>query len=311
MKVGLLIPQGWKGEYAGLSATEAWATSVRLATQAERLGFESIWLFDHFHTVPQPTDEITFEAFTGLAGLARATEHIRVGPLVACAGFRNPALVAKMASTLDVISGGRFELGLGAGWKQDEWLAYGFGFPALAERLEVLADTLEIVRRMLSGERATFEGRHASVRGAINVPAGLQRPRLPIMVGGNGRNVTWRLAARFADELNLVALTPAELREELPIVRQRCEEEGRDPASLPVSMYLPDAGVREPGQPRVDLLGELAALGLARIQAFPNRWGLGPEVLERFAEDVTAAGLGLDRPAAPSPPADATPVAAG
>jgi alkanesulfonate monooxygenase SsuD/methylene tetrahydromethanopterin reductase-like flavin-dependent oxidoreductase (luciferase family) len=123
MQVGLMAPQGWKGEYDGWDSAEAWERTVELARQAEDLGFESLWVFDHFHTVPEPTDEITFESFTVLSALAMATRRVRLGHMVVCTGFRNPAHTAKLSSTLDVISGGRFELGIGAGWKKDEWLA--------------------------------------------------------------------------------------------------------------------------------------------------------------------------------------------
>ncbi len=130
MQIGLMAPQGWKGDYDGWPPADAWARTVELATQAEELGFESLWVFDHFHTVPEPTDEITFESFSVLAALAMVTTRVRLGHMVVCTGFRNPALTAKLSSTLDVISGGRFELGIGAGWKEDEWLAYGYGFPS-------------------------------------------------------------------------------------------------------------------------------------------------------------------------------------
>ena len=213
--------------------------------------------------------------------------------MVICTGFRNPALTAKMSSTLDVVSGGRFELGIGAGWKEDEWLAYGFGFPSLRERLEVLGDHLEIVRRMLEPGRASFEGRHARVSGAINVPKGLQQPRIPIIVGGNGQNVTFRLAAKHAEELNLVFLDPAETAEHMAVARQRCEELGRDPATLRISLYCRDGDVRPVGQERVDRLAAFAALGLDRLVAFPSRWDTSEEGLARFAEDCLAAELPL------------------
>src|SRR3990172_6990933 len=129
MKIGVIVPQGWTGEYRGWDAVEAWARTLAVAKQSEALGFESIWLFDHFHTVPRPTLEITFEAFTALAALAAQTKRVRVGHVVLCAAYRNPALTTKMISTLDVISAGRTELGLGAGWKRDEWRAYGYRFP--------------------------------------------------------------------------------------------------------------------------------------------------------------------------------------
>src|ERR1700690_3674686 len=135
MKVGIIVPQGWTGEYDGWDPQVAWQRTVQVARQADALGFESIWLFDHFQTVPDPTDEITFESFTTLAVLAASTTRVRLGHIVACAGFRSPALVAKMLSTMDVLSGGRMELGIGAGWKRDEWVAYGYGFPETPERL--------------------------------------------------------------------------------------------------------------------------------------------------------------------------------
>src|SRR4029079_10264468 len=134
MKIGVVIPQGWVGEYDGWEPLNAWRRTAEGARQADDLGFESIWLFDHFHTVPRPTDEITFESFTSLAALAAITERVRLGHIVICTAFRNPALTAKMISTMDTISGGRMDLGIGAGWKKDEWDAYGYGFPQTPER---------------------------------------------------------------------------------------------------------------------------------------------------------------------------------
>jgi alkanesulfonate monooxygenase SsuD/methylene tetrahydromethanopterin reductase-like flavin-dependent oxidoreductase (luciferase family) len=199
MKIGAIVPQGWVGDYDGWDASKAWKRTTEVAQQADRLGFESIWLFDHFHTVPRPTDEITFESFTSLAALAALTSRVRLGHIVICTAFRNPALTAKMISTMDTISGGRMDLGIGAGWKRDEWLAYGYGFPETKERLARLGDDLGVISAMLAGdkhEHATYDGRHSHVKDAINVPKPIQQPRVPIMVGGNGPNVTWRLAAR-------------------------------------------------------------------------------------------------------------------
>jgi F420-dependent oxidoreductase-like protein len=291
--VGVLIPQGWKGEYDGWEPARAWARTVEMARAAEELGFESEWVFDHFTTVPEPTDEITFESFSTLSALAMVTKRVRMGHMVICAGFRNPALTAKLASTIDVISGGRFELGIGGGWKEDEWLAYGYGFPPIGERLGALGDHLEIISRMLAPGRATYEGRYASVRGAINEPKGLQQPRIPIIVGGNGKNVTMRLAARHADELNLVFRPLAELAELIALARQRCEEIDRDPSTLRLSLYAPDTEMRDAGQKRIDLLGEYASLGLDRVVAFPTRWSPELETQAAFAEDCLAAGLPL------------------
>jgi F420-dependent oxidoreductase-like protein len=292
MQVGIMVPQGWKREYDGYDPVAAWADSLAKARQAEALGFESIWLFDHFTTVPDPVDEITFEAFTTLAAIAQATARVRLGHMVICTGFRNPALTAKMASTLDVISGGRFELGIGAGWKEDEWVSYGYEFPPLRERLATLGDHLEVISRMLGPGRATFHGRRASVVGAINVPKSAGG-HIPVIVGGNGRNVTFRLAARFADELNLVYLDPTEAAALMPIARQRCEEIGRDPASLRLSLYCADQAVAGAGAERVDRIAAFDTLGLDRLIGFPSRWDMGDEGLPRFAEDCRAAGAEL------------------
>src|SRR5258705_10320202 len=153
MKIGVVVPQGWVGEYDGWDPLDAWRRTTEIARQADRLGFESIWLFDHFQTVPRPTDEITFESFTTLSALAALTERARLGHIVICTAFRNPALTAKMISTMDTISGRPMELGIGAGWKRDEWLAYGYGFPETAERLARLGDGLRGSQAMLAGDK--------------------------------------------------------------------------------------------------------------------------------------------------------------
>ena len=296
MKIGAIVPQGWTGEYDGWDALDAWQRTTEVARQADRLGFESIWLFDHFHTVPRPTDEITFESFTSLAALAALTDRVRLGHIVTCTAFRNPALTAKMISTMDSISGGRMELGIGAGWKRDEWLAYGYGFPETKERLARLADDLEVITAMLTGDRhqhATYEGRLARVDGAINVPKPIQQPRVPIMVGGNGPNVTWRLAARHADELNLDAMTPAEVAEALPVIAGRCEEIDRDPASLAVSVHVWKERFGIGGAARTDLLGAYRAAGISRVMGLDHATTTTDDALESLAEDARAAGVEL------------------
>jgi F420-dependent oxidoreductase-like protein len=289
----LLAPQGWKGEYDGWGAADAWARTIELAEQAEALGFESLWVFDHFHTVPAPTDEITFEGFSVLTALAMITTRVRLGHMVVCTGFRNPALTAKLSSTVDVISGGRFELGIGAGWKEEEWRAYGYGFPTLGERMGALGDHLEVITRMFAPGRAQFEGTYAHVRGAINVPKGLQQPRIPIIVGGNGERRTAGYAIKYADELNLVFIEADEVAQRMADVRKRCETEGRDPATLRFSLYTKDEAVRRAGQARVDYLARLAEIGLDRAVCFPTRWDPTTEAQAAFAEDCRAAGLPL------------------
>jgi alkanesulfonate monooxygenase SsuD/methylene tetrahydromethanopterin reductase-like flavin-dependent oxidoreductase (luciferase family) len=293
MKLGLTLPQGCDREYLGVDPATAWRRTVEVARWAEDTGFDSLWVYDHMQVDPPPEEAPIFEPFAELAALAVETRRARLGHLVLAASYRNAGLTAKAISTIDVISGGRAILGIGAGWKEDEWLAYGYGFPSTNERLAQLGDHLEVISRMLGDGRATYEGELASVRGAINEPKGIQ-PRIPIIVGGNGPNVTMRLAARFADELNLVYRPPDEIPGLLATARQRCEEIDRDPSTLRMSMYVADDEVKEPGQKRVDVIGRLMGMGLDRLVAFPTRYGATREVQERFAEDCRSAGLVLE-----------------
>jgi F420-dependent oxidoreductase-like protein len=296
MKIGAVVPQGWVGEYNGWDPVDAWRRTTEVARQADRLGFDSIWMFDHFHTVPRPTDEITFESFTSLSALAAQTERVRIGHIVICTAFRNPALTAKMISTMDTISGGRMELGIGAGWKRDEWLAYGYGYPETRERLARLGNDLEIITRMLEGDKdqhATFEGPYSSVTGAINVPKPIQKPRVPIMIGGNGQNVTWRLAARHADELNLDGMPLEDVANAFPIIRSRCEEISRDPATLAVSVHVWGENISLPGQARIDRLAALSEMGVSRVMGLVREAAETDEALESLVEDARTAGVEL------------------
>lgn len=291
MNIGLTLPQGCDREFIGLDARAAWDRTVEIAQRAEAAGIESLWAYDHFQVDPPPVDAPIFEPMIELAGLALVTRRARLGHLVLAAAYRNAGLTAKMISTLDVLSNGRAELGLGAGWKEDEWLAYGYGFPPARERLAILEDHLEVISRMLAPGHATYQGRYASVQDAIHEPKGVQQPRIPILIGGNGPKVTWRLAARFADELNLDALRPSQVAEALPIIAERCEEIGRDPATLRVSVHVWLDPPAAPGGERRELLQAYAELGLARaiVQGFPAVSDFG--YLDSLLEDCSAVGL--------------------
>jgi F420-dependent oxidoreductase-like protein len=293
MDVGVIVPQGWTGEYDGWDASDAWARTLELADAAEDLGFESIWLFDHMHTTPDPTEEITFEAFTSLGALAERTSRVRLGHLVTCAGYRNPALAAKMITTLDVISGGRMDFAIGAGWKKDEWLAYGYGFPSLRHRQTRLRDALEIATRMLRSKRASYDGETASIDDAINVPQPVQQPTVPIIVGGNGRDVTWRLAAQYADELNLDNVAPEEMPDAMRVIRDRCEEIGRDPATLRVSVHIWWEAL-EAGDPR-PLLERYREAGVARVMALVRSAARDDDALPAFRDAAIDAGATIAR----------------
>jgi alkanesulfonate monooxygenase SsuD/methylene tetrahydromethanopterin reductase-like flavin-dependent oxidoreductase (luciferase family) len=290
VKVGITLPQGCDREYLGLDGPTAWSRTLDAAKQAEALGFESLWVYDHFQVDPPLIDAPVFEPVVELTGIAMATSRARLGHLVMAAAYRPAGLTAKMISTLDVISGGRMELGIGAGWKEDEWRAYGYGFPEAPERLAILADHLEVISRMLAPGHATFSGRYASVEDAIHEPKSAGG-RIPVLIGGNGPRVTWRLAARFADELNLDALLPREVEAALPVIRDRCEEIGREPDSLRVSVHIWGRPEAPAGAARRQRLGEYRDLGVARVMVQGFGAVSDPGLLERIADDCAAIGL--------------------
>ena len=269
-----------------------WTDLRERALAAESAGYGALWTFDHLAGLSLRGDTM-FESFTFLTALSQQTERVRLGHIVMSAGFRNPALVAKMVSTLDVVSNGRAEVGIGAGWKEDEWKAYGYGFPGRKERLDGLGNALAVVRAMLDPGRATVDGEHAFVRDAINEPRGIQQPRVPIMVGGNGPERTWRLAARYADELNIDAMFPEDLKEALPTIRSRCEEIGRDPYSLSVSVHIWWEQAARSGPERVERLAAYRELGIRRVQMLVRDSVDDDGALDAFADDCREAGVEL------------------
>lgn len=232
MKFGLMVPQGWRMDLVDFpDPVEAYETMTRVAQEAEALGFHSIWLYDHFHTIPVPSQEVTFECWMSTAALARDTRRVRIGQMVTCNGYRNPALLAKMASTVDVMSHGRLDFGIGAGWYQHEFLAYGYNYPDAPERLRYLREAVQVILAMWTQEEAVFEGKYHQVRGAINQPKGVQKPHIPLLIGGGGEKVTLKLVAQYADACNVGGDIPT-IRHKLDVIKRHCEEVGRDYTSI-------------------------------------------------------------------------------
>jgi F420-dependent oxidoreductase-like protein len=229
MKYGLFVPQGWRMDLVGIAdPVEAYETMTRVAVEAEALGFDSIWLFDHFHTVPVPTQEVTFECWTSTAALARDTKRVRIGQMVTCNGYRNPALLAKIASTVDVLSHGRLDFGIGAGWHEQEFKAYGYDYPDGPTRLRQLRDAVQIILKMWSEDQAFFEGKYHQVHGAINQPKGVQKPHIPLLIGGGGEQVTLKLVAQYGDACNVGNLDPEGFEHKFSVIKKHCDEAGRD-----------------------------------------------------------------------------------
>ena len=228
LKLGVFVPQGWRMDLADVpDPIEKYETMSRCAREAEQAGFDAVWLYDHFHTAPTPQIESVFECWTSMAGLARDTKTIRLGQMVTCNGYRPPSLLAKMASCIDVMSRGRLILGIGAGWYQHEYEAYGYQYPDTPERLRMLRESLQVIKAMWTEEQATFDGRYYHVGGAINEPKPVQKPHPPIWIGGGGEKVTLKLVAQYGDACNFNADVET-VRHKLEVLREHCETVGRD-----------------------------------------------------------------------------------
>ena len=219
--------------HADQSDAEMFDSTLAHAQAAERGGFASVWVMDHFWQLPAlgGPDEPILEAYTLLGALAARTERVQLGTLVTGVTYRNPALLAKMITTLDVISHGRAILGIGAAWYEPEHDGFGFEFPPDRERLAMLEEAVQICRALLRDERPTFEGRFYSTVDARNVPKPLQPGGPPIMIGGSGERVTLRLVAQYADMCNVHG-SPETLRHKLGVLREHCEKLGRDPQEI-------------------------------------------------------------------------------
>ena len=238
MRFGLFVPQGWRMDLAGIEPDQHWGVMAGLAERAEmtRL-WESVWVYDHFHTVPQPSEHATHESWTLMAALAAVTSRIRLGQMCTCMGYRNPAYLAKVAATVDIISEGRLEMGIGAGWYEHEWRAFGYGFPSAGDRLGMLEEGVQIFRDLWTKGSATLDGKHYQVDGAICAPRPLQGTTqpgsahngIPIWVAGGGEKKTLRIAAKYADYTNFAA---DEFEHKSAVLAAHCADVGRDFAEI-------------------------------------------------------------------------------
>jgi F420-dependent oxidoreductase-like protein len=275
-----------------------WENWVALADVCERAGLEGLFRSDHYLSVVGLAGRPTLDAWTTLGALAERTERIRLGTLVSPATFRHPSVVAKSVATVDHVSGGRVELGLGAGWNEGEHAAYGFPFPALDERMTMLEEQLEIVSRLWTEERVAFEGRHYRLEDCESLPKPVQQPRPPIIVGGSAGPRSIRLGVRFADEYNTLLASVEDCRERRVRLDEACERVGRDPASLSLSLMATTVV----GSDRAEVLERtrhvLAAWGRDAgdaeevLEERSERWiaGTPSEVVERV-EALREAGV--------------------
>ena len=237
MRFGAFVPQGWRMDLVGIPTERHWETIRSVAAAIERSGYESLWVYDHFHTVPVPSQEATHEAWTLMAALAAVTDRVRLGQMCTCVAYRPPAYLAKVAATIDVISGGRLEMGIGAGWYQHEYEGYGYEFPRPAARIGQLREAVEIMRRLWTEETVDYEGDYYRLKGAICRPKPVQVPHIPLWVAGGGEQLTLRVAARHASYTNFGS-SAEEFARKSEILAAHCREAGTDFGSIVRSTNL-------------------------------------------------------------------------
>lgn len=228
LKIGIFVPQGWRLDLPkDIPATEQWKIMVNVAQKAEELGFDSIWVFDHFHTVPQPLKgRSVFEAWTTLTALATLTKKVRLGTLVTCILYRYPTVLAKIVANVDVISNGRVEFGAGACWYEHEFKGYGIPFPKPADRIRMLDEALQIIKMMWTQDEVYFRGKYFKIEGALNDPKPVQKPHPPILIGGAGEKLTLRVVAKHANKYHVWG-DPEYYKRKLDVLKKHCEKVGR------------------------------------------------------------------------------------
>jgi F420-dependent oxidoreductase-like protein len=234
-RLGLQIPNF---TFPGVRDADLFETVAGIATTAESNGFDSVWVMDHLYQIEMvgPKEDPMLEAYTLLAALAARTKTASLGTMVTGVTYRNPALLAKIVTTLDVISAGRAILGIGAAWNDDEHAGYGYGFPPAGERLDRLEEALQITRAMFTEQTPSFHGRHYRIDSVLNNPKPI-RGRIPILIGGGGEKRTLRLVAQYGDACNLFG-DPDAVRHKLDVLERHCADVGRDPAEITKTILL-------------------------------------------------------------------------
>lgn len=227
MRFGLFIPQGWRLDLVDIPTENHWSVMNELARYADNSTWDSVWVYDHFHTVPVPTDEATHEAWSLMAAFAAVTERVKLGQMCTAMSYRNPAYLAKVAATVDVISGGRTQMGIGGGWYEHEWRAYGYGFPSAGERLGRLDEGVQIMRDAWRDSRVTLDGKHYQVDDAIVAPKPLQDGGPPLWIAGGGEKVTLKIAAKYAQYTNF-SCVPADFEHKSQVLAGHCQTVGTD-----------------------------------------------------------------------------------
>ncbi len=284
---GVIVPQGWRLDLKGDDKDAG--RIVRVAREAERLGYASIWLYDHFITYPEVRHHPVYEAWTTLSYLAGVTSKVRLGTIVTCNLYRYPTVLAKMASTLDVLSGGRLEFGIGACWYWEDFQRFGIPFPPLKQRLEMLDEALQIIKSMWVDKETWFKGKYYRVYGAINYPKPLQKPHPPIMVGGFGEKIMAKIIAKHADKSNFFG-TPEEFKRKIAVLEKHCKEIGRDCDEIKKTIAI-TAAIFESEDELRKFVNELYALGFSVEEFLRNSLTGTPDKIVSKIREYIRAGV--------------------
>jgi F420-dependent oxidoreductase-like protein len=227
MRFGMFIPQGWRLDLVDIPTEKQWPVMRELAAYADDGAWDSLWVYDHFHTVPMPSDEATHEAWSLMSAFAASTSRIKLGQMCTAMGYRNPVYLAKVAATADIISGGRIQMGIGGGWYEHEWKAYGYGFPPAGVRLGMLDEGVQIMRDAWRDGRVSLDGKHYQVDGAIVAPKPLQEGGPPMWIAGGGEKVTLKIAAKYAQYTNFSS-EPEVFAHKSQVLAGHCRDVGTD-----------------------------------------------------------------------------------
>jgi F420-dependent oxidoreductase-like protein len=278
VRFGLFIPQGWRLDLVDIPTANHWAVMRDLATYADGGAWDSLWVYDHFHTVPVPTDEATHEAWSLMSAYAATTSRIKLGQMCTAMGYRNPVHLAKVAATADIISGGRIQMGIGGGWYQHEWEAYGYGFPSAGVRLGMLNEGVQIMRDAWRDGRVSLpDGKYYQVDGAIVAPKPLQEDGIPLWVAGGGEKVTLKIAARYAQYTNFTS-EPDGFRHKSEVLQGHCRDVGTDYGAIVRSSNF-NAVVGSSEAEVNDRVERIRARQIARVDA---------EAVESMLSNVTS-----------------------
>ncbi len=315
IEFGVFVPQGWRMDLVEIEdPVEQYEAMTNVGRVAEETGaFDSVWLYDHFHTVPEPTMNTVFECWMATAGLARDTSSVKIGQMVTCNGYRNPSLLAKIASTVDVMSNGRLLFGLGAGWYEHEWRAYGYGFPEVPVRMRASKEACEVIHGMWTEDAPTFSGEFYEIDRPINEPKGVRKPHPAFWIGGGGEKVTLKLVARWGDACNVGGGDVDTIKRKLSVLKGHCESLGRDyeeiTRSTSINVHLLEEGddpKEATAQARggrgydeyarefivgtsdevAERLRPMAEAGIDYFIVYLPRVAYDPEPVRRFARDV-------------------------